>query len=161
MGFKTKKPVSFWNRQVKADFKSLFKALTKAAEHGSAQKWAEVGGDFGEVVTSLGLDRRPEEFAWLLIVRAIGRALHDLAKEYFNSRGTAVPDTIDELVNRIDLSIENVEITLTPSSSTSRGAVRFRASSRRPLRNGWSSAASLQGRQNRSRIVCRAISSLR
>ncbi len=73
-----------------------------------------LAGDFGEIVTSLGLDRKPEEFAWLLISRSLARGMHELAQEYFKSRGTTVPETIDEIVNRIDLSIENVEITLTP-----------------------------------------------
>lgn len=114
MGLAIKKPISFWNQKIKVDFKSLFRALTKTAAHGFTQKWAEVGGDFGEVITSLGLDRKPEEFAWLLIIRSVGRAVHDLAKECFNSRGAVVPDTIDEIVSRIDLSFENAEIVLSP-----------------------------------------------
>lgn len=114
MDFKITKPVSLWNREVNFDFKELFKALTKVVGHGFTQKWDDLAGDFGEVVSSLGLDRKPQELAWLLIVRSIGRALDELTREYFNSRGMSAPDTIDEIVDQVDLSVENMEITLTP-----------------------------------------------
>lgn len=110
MAFKATKPVSVWNREVKVDFKGVFRALTKAASHGFAQKWEDLIGDFGELVASLGLGTKPAEFAWLLINRALARAMHELAQEYFKIRGSRVPDTIDEIVNRLDLAIGDMPI---------------------------------------------------
>ena len=113
-GFEIKQPVSIWNKELKVDFKSLFKNLTKGVVHGVGGKWDDVSIDLSEVATSLGLQKdKAAELAWLLIWRALQQAIIELAKDYFQSHGAKVPDSIDTLVDRLDLSLEQAELTLT------------------------------------------------
>ena len=113
-GFEITRPVSIWNQELKVDFKSLFKNLTKGVVHGVGGKWDDVAIDLSEVATSLGLQKdKAAELAWLLIWRALQQAIIELAKDYFQSHGAKTPDSIDTLVDRLDLSLEQAELTLT------------------------------------------------
>lgn len=62
----------------------------------------------------MGLEKdKAAELAWLLIWRALQQAIIELAKDYFQGHGARVPDSIDTLVDRLVLSLEQAELTLT------------------------------------------------
>jgi|SRR6185369_14991859 len=47
-GFSVKKPVSVWNRPLKADAKGIFKSAGKAVLHGATGQWTSLGADVVE-----------------------------------------------------------------------------------------------------------------
>ena len=51
---RTKKPVSVFDKPLKADFKQLFKSLCKGVGHGVAGNWAELGSDTVETLSAVG-----------------------------------------------------------------------------------------------------------
>jgi uncharacterized protein YjbI with pentapeptide repeats len=77
-----RKPVSMWNKPLKAEWRGLFTSLTSAATNLIGLKWNEFANDVAGAVTSLGLDTGPDERAWLLIRRALVRAVFDMVREY-------------------------------------------------------------------------------
>src|SRR4051812_20548958 len=80
--FSAKKPVSVWNKPLKADFKGLFGALSKGALHGFTGQWAEIGGDTVDLLASLGIDSRDApQIAWLLLRRSLLSAMAELVLE--------------------------------------------------------------------------------
>ncbi|MEI1375731.1 hypothetical protein PQG02_02910 [Nostoc sp. UHCC 0926] len=79
-GFSVSKPVALWNKPIKADFKELFKSLSKGVIDGVLGKWEEVAKDAVEATAALGLAAAPEEVAWLLIYRSLVEAIVSLVK---------------------------------------------------------------------------------
>lgn len=78
---KAKKPVPPFEKPLKADFKSLFKGLSKGVGHAAIGKWEELGNDAVETLGAMGLATEPGELASLLIRRSIVRATFDLVGE--------------------------------------------------------------------------------
>lgn len=78
---KIQKPKSTFEKPLQADFKGLFKSLTKAIGHTSTGKWEELGNDAVEGLSAIGLASEPAELAFLLIHRSVTRALFDLIGE--------------------------------------------------------------------------------
>jgi hypothetical protein len=70
-----KKPISMLNKPLKAEFKPLFKALSKGITHVAIGKWEELGSDTVEALSALGLKTDPGELAFLLVQRSMTRAL--------------------------------------------------------------------------------------
>jgi len=81
------KPVSAWNKPLKADFKALFKALSKAAVHGATANWANLATDAADALSAVGFQKNPGQLAWLLLRRAIAQAAFELAEENANLLG--------------------------------------------------------------------------
>jgi hypothetical protein len=79
--FSVRKPVKFWNKPLKADFKELFKALSKAGINAALNKWDSVATDGVDALTAIGLAQKPEEVAWLLIYRSLTQAMFNLLEE--------------------------------------------------------------------------------
>ena len=106
-----KKPVSAWNKPLKANFKDLFKSLGKAAVDGAAGKWDGLAKDMVDASTAVGLSNEPAQIAWLLIYRSLTAAMASLVQErlgLFQGK----PRNLDSLCDQLDLSLEESELTL-------------------------------------------------
>jgi len=100
-GFEIKHSVSIWNKELKVDFKSLFKNLTKGVVHGVGGKWDDVAIDLSEVVTSLGLQKdKAAELAWLLIWRARTYGKPDSRVPIWRERKTFLSPKTRSMTNR-------------------------------------------------------------
>ncbi|WP_200228428.1 pentapeptide repeat-containing protein [Rubrivivax gelatinosus] len=76
-----KTPSSVWTRDVRFDFKPLFRALGKAVTHTATGKLEELGNDAIEAATSLGVDTPAAEVAYSLIYNSLQDALETLTVE--------------------------------------------------------------------------------
>lgn len=73
------KPVSVWSREIQvSSFSDLFASLGKAAINGATGQWSNLGGDAVDAASKMGLTLDPGQRAWLLIYRALGRAVSQL-----------------------------------------------------------------------------------
>lgn len=113
-GLSIKKPISAWNRPLKANFKDIFKAVGKAGFDAATQNWVDVGKDAVDALTAVGLDisKEPAELAWSLIYNSLRRAIFRLVGEsqYLMKD---VPSDIDRLTESLDLSFENNTLEIT------------------------------------------------
>lgn len=124
-GLNVTKPVSLLNRSIKFSFKDFFKSMTKAVVRGATTNYALALGDVVDALASVTLVKDRGEVAWLLIQRSLLRAVHDLLKEnealiyrdadnpmvILTKRGLP-PDDPDAVTARLDLSLEQSEITI-------------------------------------------------
>lgn len=105
------RPVSVWNKPLNADFKALFKALSKAALHGGTGSWTDAAADVNDALTAVGFDDDPGQVAWLLIRRALTRAMFDLVEEAADRFRPGEHD-LETLCDELDLSLEEAELTI-------------------------------------------------
>jgi hypothetical protein len=110
-GFPIKKPVSVWNRPLKANFKDLFKSLSKAAIHGVSGNWKEASLQAVEAFAAIGLATDCGEVAWVLIQRGLIKAIYSLVADHADLIVYKLGD-IDELCGNLDLSLENIEVSI-------------------------------------------------
>ncbi|MEN6404709.1 MAG: NACHT domain-containing protein, partial [Armatimonadia bacterium] len=106
------RPVSVWNKPLKADMKALFRAMSAAVGHGLSGEWAKVAADATDVLRAVDLKEDPGQLAWLLMRAALTTATFNLMAEhsdYLKIEETPSPDDIPEL---LDLSLEQEEITI-------------------------------------------------
>ena len=106
---RTKKPVSVFDKPLKADLKQLFKALCKGVGHGVAGNWAELGNDTVETLSAVGLTTEPGELAFLLIQRSLTKALCDLVGESASQYLTQSNKDSMALTEQLDFSIASQE----------------------------------------------------
>jgi hypothetical protein len=106
------KPQSVFTKSLTADFKELFKALSKGVGHVVARKWEELGTDVVETLSALGIATEPGELAFLLIRRAATRALFDLVGESASQFLADVKKREDSLIERLDFTIAFREIAI-------------------------------------------------
>jgi hypothetical protein len=106
-----KKPVSVWNKPLKANFKDLFKALGKGAINTATGNWTGVAGDVVDATVALGLENDPGQIAWLLIYRSINQAIADLVTDNKILMVKQPPD-LDGFCDQLDWSLENLELTI-------------------------------------------------
>ncbi|WP_334724743.1 hypothetical protein [Nostoc sp.] len=110
-GFSVSKPVALWNKPIKADFKELFKSLSKGVIDGVLGKWEEVAKDAVEATAALGLAAAPEEVAWLLIYRSLVEAIVSLVKgnqELLFEKPNQ--SDLELLCDRLNDSLESIEL---------------------------------------------------
>ncbi|PSB26199.1 pentapeptide repeat-containing protein [Stenomitos frigidus] len=110
-GFSVSKPISAWNRPLKANFKDLFKALGKGVINGAIGKWEGVAGDLVEASVAVGLAADPGQIAWLLIYRSLDRAITRLLKDN-KELLVRQPEDLSSLCEHIDWSLERTELTI-------------------------------------------------
>ena len=101
---KVKKPTSVFRRPLKADFKALFKALSKGIGHTAIGKWEELGNDTVEGLSAIGLCCDPEELAFLLIRRAVTKALTELIGESASQMLADQKKDADAVIEQLDFS---------------------------------------------------------
>ena len=97
-----KKPKSVFTKPLKADIKSLFKALSKVAGHTATGNWEELGADTVEALSAIGLATDPEEMLFLLIRRSLTPALFGLVGESFGQQLAGVEKDYDSLLEQLD-----------------------------------------------------------
>jgi hypothetical protein len=110
MGITVTKPVSVLNKALNLNFKEFFKSIGKVAILGFAGDWKGAGTQAVDAISAVGLGKNWEDFAWLLIYRSLSRAMFNLIREDDLIRQK--PDDPDKLCQQLDLSIEDLEITL-------------------------------------------------
>jgi hypothetical protein len=105
-----KKPVSSFQKPLKADFKTLFKGLSKGVGHTAIGKWEELGNDAVESLGAVGLVTEPGELASLLIRRSLVRAMFDLVSEIASQYLTEVTADASKLEEQLNFSLASREI---------------------------------------------------
>lgn len=70
-GIKVERHRSLLQKEINVDIKSLLIALRKGAVNISFFQWDDLAENGVELLTSLGLETKPEEIAGLLIIRSI------------------------------------------------------------------------------------------
>ena len=102
---KATKPKSALEKPLQADFKALFKALTKGVGHAAVGKWEEIGNDAVEALCAIGLSTDPGELAFLLVQRAITKAAFDLVGESASLQLAESDADTGALIEQLDFSI--------------------------------------------------------
>ncbi|HEY1187278.1 MAG TPA: NACHT domain-containing protein, partial [Gemmata sp.] len=77
----TAHPTGPWFKDVKFNARQLFTALGKGLASFVTANWSQVGANAVDLVGALGVHASPEERAWILIQRAMVKAVHDLTRE--------------------------------------------------------------------------------
>jgi uncharacterized protein YjbI with pentapeptide repeats len=80
-GFLVERPVSFWNRPLKADFPKLFASFGAAIGAFTFQKWDSGIKSILEAATAISLEAPPAQVAWRLIFISLARASDALIEE--------------------------------------------------------------------------------
>jgi uncharacterized protein YjbI with pentapeptide repeats len=104
------KPISAFEKPLKADVKALFKGLSKGVGHAAMGKWEELGNDAAESLGALGLVTEPSELASLLIQRSLIRALFDLVGEIAGQYLTEVKAEATKVEEQLNFSVSAREI---------------------------------------------------
>ena len=75
------KPQGVYKKSLQLDLKELFKALSKGIGHTVIGKWEEISNDTAQAMSAIGLATEPGDLAFLLIRRALTKALFELVAE--------------------------------------------------------------------------------
>ncbi len=102
---KATRPKNVFKKPLKADFKELFKALSKGIGHTACGKWEEIGTDAVEALSAIGLATEPGELAFLLIRRSITKALFDLVGESAGQQLAEAKADTEAFVEQLNFSI--------------------------------------------------------
>nr|MDQ3563459.1 hypothetical protein [Pseudomonadota bacterium] len=102
---KVTKPKNVFKKPLQADFKALFKALSKGVGHTAIGKWEEIGTDTVEALSAVGLSTEPGELAFLLVRRSIAKALFELVGQSASLQLAGSKVDSDALVEQLDFSI--------------------------------------------------------
>ena len=105
-------PENVFFKPLKADFKELFKALSKGIGHTFVGKWEELGTDTIEALSAIGLSTDPGELAFLLVRRSITKALFDLVGESASQSLAETRENEDSLIEQLDFSISSRQINI-------------------------------------------------
>lgn len=101
-----KKPVSVWNKPLKADFKTLFKTVGKAGVDAATGNWIGLSKDGVDTLAAIGLESNgPAELAWELIYNALTKAIASIASD---GQGFMLEflDDLTEVCDGLDFSLE-------------------------------------------------------
>src|SRR5437870_13783006 len=109
---KATKPKNVFNKPLTADFKNLFKALSKGIGHTVVGKWEELGTDAVEALSAIGLSTDPGELAFLLVRRSMTRALFDLVGESASQSLAETKRDEGSLIEQLDFSISSRQISI-------------------------------------------------
>ena len=114
-GFYAKKPISVWNKPLKANFKDFFKALGKAGVDTATGQWIGLGKDAVDALSAIGLDsNEPEELAWALIYNSLTKAIASIISDgQFLMQ--EIPDDVPGVSDSLDWSLESSELEITNS----------------------------------------------
>ncbi|NJP11419.1 MAG: hypothetical protein HC866_19655 [Leptolyngbyaceae cyanobacterium RU_5_1] len=116
-GLSVTKPVSAWNRPLKANFKDLFKALGKAVIDGALGKWDSVAGDVLDASVAVGLGADTGQVAWLLIYRSFQQAMAKLIEDNqeLMVKRSITMRKLEDICDRLDLALEEMELRIDSS----------------------------------------------
>jgi uncharacterized protein YjbI with pentapeptide repeats len=102
---KATKPKNVFRKPLQADFKELFKALSKGIGHVATGKWEDIATDSIEALSAIGLTTEPGELAFLLIRRSLAKALFELIGESASQQLAEAKEDSDALIEQLDFSI--------------------------------------------------------
>jgi len=108
-----KKPISFLNRNIEVNFKDLFKSGFNVGAKVASGNWCGAASNATDIAKSLGLEKLdPGQVGWLLIGRALGRAIQTLVGERPELKQNA--ETVEKKINQINFStLEERELEIT------------------------------------------------
>uniref|UniRef100_UPI0040572BEA pentapeptide repeat-containing protein n=1 Tax=Candidatus Electronema sp. TaxID=2698783 RepID=UPI0040572BEA len=106
------KPVSVWNTDIRFDSKKFLQGLGKAAVRGISGNWIGVGESaITNTLDAFGLQKPPNELAWLLISRSLTAALIELAKNSIDLfRNPPQKDELETLSARFEEEMGRAEV---------------------------------------------------
>ena len=117
-GFSVSQPIGKWNKSLDVDYPSVFKSLAKATTYylaGAADVGLPASVDGLFALKLRDRDLGPAELAWDLIRRALARSMSNLTVSALRSHGVEkVPRSAQELVDRLDSALEEVEVWIDP-----------------------------------------------
>jgi hypothetical protein len=105
-------PVWIGNKPLKAEFKGLFASLTKVAVGGVSHDWGKVAEGVAGALSSIGLEDKPEELAWVLLRRAMANAVVELVKDGQDLLPDVPPDGAKDAGGDLDEELARDEIEL-------------------------------------------------
>lgn len=124
-GVSVSKPISAWNKDLKVNLKDFFKSLIKTTAQFGAGNYANASKDAVDTISAVKLGNDYGGIAWLLIYRSLLQAVFTLVEEnegllLQDSSNPMVaryklgipPDDPDALINQLDLSLEEKELTI-------------------------------------------------
>lgn len=115
IGFSAKAPISAWYKRIDVDGSVLFRAALKSA---LAYFTSNAAGAIGSAIDATAAFKLrqlpPAELAWLLIQRALARAMAELTVEAVQKHGAELGDK-DGLVATLDNALDATEIWIDPA----------------------------------------------
>ncbi|MEM9119189.1 MAG: pentapeptide repeat-containing protein [Cyanobacteria bacterium P01_F01_bin.56] len=109
-GLTAKKPISVWNKPLKANFKDLFKALGKAGVDTATGQWLGLGKDAVDALSAIGLEsNEPEELTWALIYNSLTKAMASLISDS-QFLMQEIPADVGGVSDSLDLSLESQDL---------------------------------------------------
>lgn len=114
-GVNISKPVSVWNRKIKAEPRKLLLGIGKMLVEGAMLDLSDAASAALDTLDAAGLSKKPEELAWQLISRALFTALCDLVKEYhdlFCNRPNQAE--LDDISALFEEKMGRAEVTVNP-----------------------------------------------
>ena len=113
IGFEAKAPVGLWNKRLGVDTPGLFRAALKASLSSRTTRRAPSVPRSNSTAAFKLQPLPPAELAWLLIRRALARAMAELTVEAAQRHGADLKDK-DGLVAALDQALEATEIWIGP-----------------------------------------------
>lgn len=101
-----KKPISVLDKAVTVSWRDAFRALGKAIPHFAAGKTAEFTTDLGDLALAIGVAVDQGDVAWLLIRRALNRALMDLVRDHRDLFCVDPPEGHEAIETEVGLDID-------------------------------------------------------
>ncbi|MGR0480800.1 MAG: pentapeptide repeat-containing protein [Candidatus Electronema sp. V4] len=127
-------PVSVWNKSISLEPKKFLQGIGKAAIKGASLDWSGVGEAALDTIDALGLQKQPNELAWLLISRSLAAALAELVKNNRNLfRNRPEEAELETLSARFAEEMGKAEVTITPKFLEQPGELPLLEQLRSPL----------------------------
>jgi len=112
-GLNISKPVAFWNREIKAEPRKLLLGIGKMVVEGAMLDWSDFGGAALDTLDALGLSKKPDELAWLLIYRSLTAAFAELVKNYRDLfRNPPNEEQLKTISSQFDQRLAEAEVTI-------------------------------------------------
>lgn len=107
------KPVSVWNKSLSLEPKKFLQGIGKMLAKGMFKDWGGVGESAIDTLDALGLQKQPNELAWLLIFRSLTAALTELVKNYVDLfRNPPKEEELETLSARFAEEMGKAEVTI-------------------------------------------------
>ncbi|MCI5161585.1 MAG: NACHT domain-containing protein [Candidatus Electrothrix sp. AX5] len=112
-GLNISKPVALWNREIKAEPRKLLLGIGKMVIEGAMLDWSDFGGAALDTLDALGLSKKPEELAWLLIYRSLTAAFVELVKNYRDLfRNPPNEEQLETISSQFEQRMAEAEVTI-------------------------------------------------
>ncbi|WP_417909531.1 NACHT domain-containing protein [Candidatus Electronema sp. PJ] len=148
------KPVSVWNKSISLEPRKFLVGISKMLAKGVFKDLGGVGESAIDTLDALGLQKQPNELAWLLISRALAAALAELVKNYSDLfRNRPDEEELDKICALFEEQMGRAEVSISLDFFNKPDALPLLEQLRSPL------AAWLQGlgakQADAEQIACR------